>query len=81
MPPVSTVVKHGKMGDADGMEGQRGLSACRNVTRWKHHFAHDFTGGGLPTAVKVVLKQQTVRQVHHAQVLKAVARTVFHGVQ
>ena len=79
MPPVSTLFKHGKMGDADGMEGQRGLSTRCDVARWKHHFAYDFTGGGLPTAVEVVLEQQTVWQIHHSQVLKSIARATFHG--
>jgi len=68
-----------KVRGADGVKRERGLTACCNVTRGKNNLLHDLSGMLEPSTIKAVLKQQSVWEMHHSQVVERMRRVPFKG--
>ena len=55
---------------ANGVKREGGLSADRHMAGWENDLYDLLASFGFPALIEVVLKQQTVRKVHHSEVLK-----------
>ena len=77
MASVGTNLADVKMGGADGVKGERGFAACCNMARGEDHLFHNLTEMFEPTAVQSILKQQSVGQMHHPQVMEGMGRVSF----
>jgi hypothetical protein len=63
-----------KVRRTDGVKGQRGFAAGRNVPRREYDLVNRLSAVSEPPPVQMVLKQQAVGQVDHAKVAIGMGR-------
>ena len=64
----------------NGVKREGCLSADSHVSGWKNDLGDLLASDGFPALIEVVLEQQTVREVHHPEVLKFKGRMPLESI-